>query len=492
MFDWVFELNNTITLIDRPPAVSREVKPVWAAELDAIQADKLFSYDKGAKNPLLWRVANRYFYKGDLVFKTHNKGEKEPPEIELAALPLAIHDTKHFDEITSAQMQEMFARNAPLLDRLTKETVQIIRDNIREHGGEFDAYVLSFSGGKDSTVLLAVTLEAFDGKIPLHVNFSDTHMEYDETLEHVNQVFKKLSKKKNVTCSISKSEMTADESWSLIGFPSRLKRWCCKVHKVAPSFHTLKRKGIEAPLFITGQRASESIQRAKYEIFTKGAGELSTSALQPILKWGAAEIWLYILSHNLPFNPLYKRGAKRVGCILCPMGANDIQSANKADVLYNIIKQQISSDEAFTKEHWKSQTGGLYLPAPPRGVVEKEKITPLCSEKDAQGAWLGVIDTPWQNPFLYTQNGLKKTVQKGYVIKALYCIGCGVCGIYCPQNAISFEKGEDSKIRVKIDDRCIKCFKCLFANERSHDFCLVHARQRLSLEQTKKKAGLSD
>jgi phosphoadenosine phosphosulfate reductase len=44
--------------------------------------------------------------------------------------------------------------------------------------------------------------------------------------------------------------------------------------------------------------------------------------LNPIIEWSDDEVWEYIKERGLPYNPLYDRGHKRVGCIGCPMKTN--------------------------------------------------------------------------------------------------------------------------------------------------------------------------
>lgn len=41
--------------------------------------------------------------------------------------------------------------------------------------------------------------------------------------------------------------------------------------------------------------------------------------VNPIVDWSDDDVWDYITSEKLPFNPLYCEGWKRVGCIGCPL-----------------------------------------------------------------------------------------------------------------------------------------------------------------------------
>jgi 3'-phosphoadenosine 5'-phosphosulfate sulfotransferase (PAPS reductase)/FAD synthetase len=39
--------------------------------------------------------------------------------------------------------------------------------------------------------------------------------------------------------------------------------------------------------------------------------------IKPILWWTESEVWDFIHKENLPINPIYSRGADRVGCMPC-------------------------------------------------------------------------------------------------------------------------------------------------------------------------------
>jgi phosphoadenosine phosphosulfate reductase len=58
--------------------------------------------------------------------------------------------------------------------------------------------------------------------------------------------------------------------------------------------------------------------------------------LNPIIEWNNDEVWEYILERKLPYNPLYEKGHKRVGCIGCPMRANkrELEANPKWAALY--------------------------------------------------------------------------------------------------------------------------------------------------------------
>jgi len=43
----------------------------------------------------------------------------------------------------------------------------------------------------------------------------------------------------------------------------------------------------------------------------------------PIIDWEHRDIWDYIRSNHMSYNPLYNMGYKRVGCVGCPMAGKN-------------------------------------------------------------------------------------------------------------------------------------------------------------------------
>lgn len=102
---------------------------------------------------------------------------------------------------------------------ILQDRLNVIRDTIRKHGEE--NFCLSFSGGKDSTVvhhLLDMALP--DNRIPRV--FSNTGIEYNDVVKFVNEIkddrFVIISPKKNIR-----------ETLDRVGYPFKSKEHSCKV-----------------------------------------------------------------------------------------------------------------------------------------------------------------------------------------------------------------------------------------------------------------------
>ncbi len=171
--------------------------------------------------------------------------------------------------------------------------------------------VVSYSGGKDSLVALHLTLEALGDATLL---FNDTGLELPDTLENVEYIANYFG--------LNLVEASAGnafwESLPVFGPPGKDYRWCCKIAKLIPIAKTSRLKWSSGALNIVGQRAYESIDRAKSPIIWRNKWVPHLVSTTPIQEWNQLVEWLYIYKYRLPYNPLYDVGFERLGCYLCP------------------------------------------------------------------------------------------------------------------------------------------------------------------------------
>ncbi len=201
--------------------------------------------------------------------------------------------------------------------------------------------VVTYSGGKDSDVLLEVAKASGE---PFEVHNSHTTCDAPLTVYHIRKKFRELELQ-GIKCTIEhpkyKDEYTS--MWSLIPQklmpPTRLVRYCCSV---------LKETGCANRMIATGVRWEESTarsQRAEFETIASKK-EYKTQATKeimlmndndearkiiehcrlkgkvvcnPIIALTKKEVWEIMHDHKVTPNPLYRMGYDRVGCIGCPI-----------------------------------------------------------------------------------------------------------------------------------------------------------------------------
>lgn len=213
--------------------------------------------------------------------------------------------------------------------------------------------VVTYSGGKDSDVLLEVAKAS--GEL-FEVHNSHTTCDAPPTVYHIRDKFRELELQ-GIKCTIERPTYKRENisMWTLIPQkvmpPTRIVRYCCQV---------LKETGCKNRMIATGVRWEESNarkQRAEFETITsrkensiKVNHEImlmndnndkrkliehcqmkSKSCCNPIIALTEREVWDVLNELKVKVNPLYSMGYNRVGCIGCPMAGKCKRKQEFAD-----------------------------------------------------------------------------------------------------------------------------------------------------------------
>ena len=181
--------------------------------------------------------------------------------------------------------------------------------------------VASVSGGKDSA---AMSLYLTELGIEHDRVFMDTGWEHPLTYEYLRGPL--TSKLGPITEIASKKypegfpQMVRDRGM----FPSRTRRFCTQELKVVPMqgyINALVDAGADI-LNVVGIRADESESRSKLPEWEWTEG-FDCEVWRPLISWSEQDVIDIHHRHGLRPNPLYLRGAARVGCYPCIFARKD-------------------------------------------------------------------------------------------------------------------------------------------------------------------------
>ena len=548
--------NNGVRLTMSPPsgeALNICPRPVFWEELDFYKLRDFGWTYPNCDSPLLWACERRYYYKGELVLeiiggnlfdlprvnviKTNLKLE----EVNLSQLKMINEDSMFLIEheamsyIYQTFLSHVISKSSnnvgisfdKLLEEIQSKT-SVEQTVIREECGSFDIMPLSeaeklgkqrvfnsniekvlvsFSGGKDSQVVLDLACRVLPPSKFL-VIYSNTGYELPTSLSLYSEIKNYYTQRyPDLQFYTAENHKNVLQYWDELDTPSKVHRWCCAVMKTAPLYRLLKEihgTGKQPNvLAFEGVRAEESSKRATYSRIGKGVKHNNVVNVRPIFEWTTTEVWLYILFNNMPINVAYRKGLNRVGCVICPL------SSELGDCLDNHFFPQtakpfvdklrdnatnagIKNIDTYLKERkWKVRAGGnrhyteteisyeekdndlyIHIKSPKENFFEwikvlgKLQIENLSEQKYRlhinckNKVYLLSVGVQYSTVDIFIKDCLTDiafiSLIKRIFNKSAYCVHCEVCEVECPTGALSVVP------KVSIDEsKCIHCHKCL-------------------------------
>lgn len=209
-------------------------------------------------------------------------------------------------------------------------------------------YLVSVSGGKDSTACLVYMLDNYR-KSQIIPYFCDTGWEHPKTYEYLRYLEDVLKVEIVRLQNIAMEELCKKKKF----FPSSRFKFCTNELKIKPAEKFIKScKENYKIVNVVGVRQLESQNREKENLwktnfmgnspakyFTKKRGKVyskkalrkyyaednTVTTYQPFVYKSAVETVKYSLDRGVKINPLYDKGHKRVGCYPCIFASkNDI------------------------------------------------------------------------------------------------------------------------------------------------------------------------
>ncbi len=161
--------------------------------------------------------------------------------------------------------------------------------------------------GAEGCVLIHLLAE-IDPKV--RVFNLDTGYQFPETLALRDQ----LRERYGIEVQLIGAEATVAEYESQHGGPVYVGQpdQCCYDRKIVP----LRRALVGYDAWITAIRADQSSHRGAASVVGPDR-KFGLVKVNPLLNWTRRDVWAFIATHNVPYNPLHDQGYASIGCWPC-------------------------------------------------------------------------------------------------------------------------------------------------------------------------------
>ena len=197
--------------------------------------------------------------------------------------------------------------HSPSLTVKAQAALDLLDGELRRH----QRLVYSNSLGAEAMVLTDIIWSHLP---QIDVFTIDTGRLHEETYQLIDRLQQHYQRKLRIVHPDAQALEQLEASQGVNGFYQSLEARlrCCEVRKVEP----FKRAVAGYSAWITGVRREQSAGRAAGRALEWDAGN-GLQKISPLLEWSEPEVWQYIRSHRLPYNPLHDRRFPSIGCSPC-------------------------------------------------------------------------------------------------------------------------------------------------------------------------------
>jgi len=224
-----------------------------------------------------------------------------------------------------------------MIKELKEETIKNLKESFLK---DSRPWVVTFSGGKDSTTVLHLVIEMFlslsnKEKKPIFIIANDTMVEMpvverylDEKIKSIENFIKNNKLDKWINIKKIEPEETFFQLMIGRGYPppNRTFRWCSSKLKIKPTTAYLEKilEKYKSLIILLGTRKAESINRKRsiekreynFRNFSKHELLPNTFLFSPIVDWTNEEVWEFLRTNKAPWGThedllsMYEKGSQ--------------------------------------------------------------------------------------------------------------------------------------------------------------------------------------
>ncbi|NDI85858.1 phosphoadenylyl-sulfate reductase [Undibacterium crateris] len=191
------------------------------------------------------------------------------------------------------------------------DKLSLTLQTLRRIEAEFSPAVFASSLAAEDMVLTDLILK---NQLNIEIFSLQTGRLHAETLGMIDQV--KTHYGKQISLFLPEENAVNDyvTQYGLNAFYDSvdLRKECCRIRKVEPLNRALAGKAA----WITGQRKAQAATRTELAIQEDDVAH-GMQKFNPLADWSEDDVWHYIRSNEVPYNPLHDKGYPSIGCEPC-------------------------------------------------------------------------------------------------------------------------------------------------------------------------------
>ena len=205
----------------------------------------------------------------------------------------------------------LYARETAGFDARLSNALAVLQRAAAEHPG---AVVQATSLGAEDMVLTDLIARH---QLPIALGTLATGKLHDETVALVDRIQANYPLKVEVYRPVDESVVRFVGRYGERAMYEsiELRKSCCAVRKLEP----LSRMLADRSAWVTGMRREQSTNRGTVEFseFDPNGGAGGRTKFNPLADWSLADVWHYIATFDVPYNPLHDQFFPSIGCAPC-------------------------------------------------------------------------------------------------------------------------------------------------------------------------------
>jgi phosphoadenosine phosphosulfate reductase len=201
----------------------------------------------------------------------------------------------------------LYGRKTTGFDERLAATIQILKDAAANHPGTI---LQSTSLGAEDMVVTALIAQH---ALPITLATLETGALHPETVALIPRITERYGLAVEVYRPVEESviQFVRTHGEQAMYDSLALRKACCGIRKMEP----LGRMLAGRTAWVTGLRREQS--NARGEVLAVEADDQGRAKINPLVDWSWNDVWHYIATHDVPYNPLHDQFMPSIGCAPC-------------------------------------------------------------------------------------------------------------------------------------------------------------------------------